>query len=70
MQNERIRKAAKRYGIRLWELGRYLGYSETTTFRRLRKPLDDDEEAKWLNAIEELAAIEPEERPYHLFGMG
>lgn len=70
MENEKIRKAAKRHGIRLWELARYYGYSEATLFRKLRTQLSPDEEEKWLVAIEELAAIEPEDRPAHLYGMG
>ena len=70
MHNEKIRKAAKRHGIRLWELARYMGYSEASLYRRLRYPLTEDEESKWLKAIDELDAIEPEERPAHLFGMG
>ncbi len=70
VENIRIRKAAKRHGIALWELARYFSISEATVSRRLRVPLDPVEEEKWLHAIDELAAIDPEERPAHLFGMG
>ena len=70
MQNEKIRKAAKRWGVHLWELARFCGCSESTLYRKLRTPLDPEEEEKWLDALEELAAIEPEERPRHLYGMG
>ena len=70
MHNEKIRKAYKRHGLYLWELARYMNYSESTLYRKLRYQLPEEEENKWLQAIEELAAIEPEERPAHLFGMG
>ena len=70
MENDRIRKAARRHGIRLWELARYFNFSEATVSRRLRVQLDPVEEDKWLHAIDELAAIDPEDRPAHLFGMG
>lgn len=70
MENEKIRKAAKRWGVRLWELARFFGCSEATLYRKLRTQLDPDEEEKWIRAIEELASIDPEERPRHLYGMG
>lgn len=68
--NVKIRKAAKRHGVRLWELAHYMNCSEAALYRRLRYQLPEEEENKWLQAIEELAEIEPEDRPAHLFGMG
>ena len=70
MENEQVRKTAKRWGIRLWELANYYCFSEATLYRKLRTQLDAEEEKKWIAAIEELAAIDPEERPKHHYSCG
>ena len=54
--NEMVRKTAKKAGVYLWELGDYLGVSENTVIRWLRKPLDSAKEVLLLNAISEVAA--------------
>lgn len=54
--NEMVRKTAKNAGVYLWELGEYLGVSENTVIRWLRKPFDSTKEGLLLNAISEVAA--------------
>ena len=54
--NEMVRKTAKKAGVYLWELGEYLGVSENTVIRWLRKPFDSAKEVLLLNAISEVAA--------------
>lgn len=54
--NEMVRKTAKNAGVYLWELGEYLGVSENTVIRWLRKPFDSAKEVLLLNAISEVAA--------------
>lgn len=54
--NEMVRKTAKNAGVYLWELGEYLGVSENTVIRWLRKPFDSAKEGLLLNAISEVAA--------------
>lgn len=54
--NEMVRKKAKKAGVYLWELGDYLGVSENTVIRWLRKPFDSAKEVLLLNAISEVAA--------------
>lgn len=54
--NEMVRKTAKNAGVYLWELGEYLGVSENTVIRWLRKPFDSTKEVLLLNAISEVAA--------------
>ena len=53
--NETVRKTAKNAGVYLWEIGDYLGVSENTVIRWLRKPLDSAREGLFLNAISEVA---------------
>lgn len=54
--NEMVRKTAKNAGVYLWELGEYLGVSENTVIRWLRKPFDSTKEGLLLNAISKVAA--------------
>ena len=53
--NETVRKTAKNEGVYLWEIGDYLGVSENTVIRWLRKPLDSAREGLLLNAISKVA---------------
>ena len=70
MENNRIRKAAKRWGVHLWEVANFYGCSEATLYRKLRTKLDPEEEEEWVKTIEALAKIEPEERQLHHFDWG
>ena len=53
--NETVRKTARNAGVYLWEIGDYLGVSENTVIRWLRKPLDGAREGLLLNAISKVA---------------
>ena len=70
MENERIREAARQSGVHLLEVARFAGYAPRTLYGKLSKQLNEDDERFWLKHIEELSTIDPEERKYHLYGMG
>lgn len=55
MRNLLIRAAALERGIRLWEVAEFLGVSEATLSRWLRRQLPPEEEAKILDAIKVIA---------------
>lgn len=52
--NEDIRMKAKQDGVRLWEIGDYLGLSDANFSRKLRKELPGEEKARILQVIEQL----------------
>lgn len=53
--NQNIRDAAKRSGVKLWQIAAHLGISEPTITRWLRTPLPPEKEKKIMDAIEEIA---------------
>lgn len=53
--NETIRTKAKQNGVKHWEIAAYLGVSEQTMVRWLRKPLDNAKEGEISHAIDALA---------------
>ena len=53
MNNERIRKALKTYGVYTWELGDLLGVSEATVTRKLRHELPKEEQSRIVKLIKE-----------------
>lgn len=55
MENEKIRKKARRNGVPYWQICDEIGISEPTLIRWLRKPLPPDKEAKIISAIEKLS---------------
>ena len=55
MSNLEIRRTAKANGVALWQVADKLGISEPTMSRKLRHELAEDEKARILNIIAELA---------------
>ena len=53
--NEKIRAAAKREGVKLWQIADRLGINDGNFSRRLRHELPPDETAKILALIDEIA---------------
>lgn len=53
--NQAVREAAKRKGVRHWQIAEYLGISEPTIMRWLRTPLSLERENAIMNAIEAIA---------------
>lgn len=59
--NMRIRIAKKMKGVYQYELAEALGISEYTLTRKLRKELDEEEEAKILKEIDNISKKKSEE---------
>lgn len=53
--NQEIRAAAKKMGVKHWQIAEYLGISEPTIMRWLRVPLSPEREKAIMAAISELA---------------
>lgn len=53
--NQTIREAAKRKGVKHWQIAKYLGISEPTIMRWLRVSLSPEREKVVMEAIEALA---------------
>lgn len=53
--NQTIRDAAKKKGVKHWQIAEYLGISEPTIMRWLRVPLSPEREKAVMEAIEVLA---------------
>lgn len=56
MKNAKIREAAKRAGVYLWEVAERWGCNDGNFSRRLRRELPEDEQRRILGIIAELAA--------------
>lgn len=54
-ENQTVREAAKRKGVKHWQIAEHLGISEPTIMRWLRIPLSPEREKAVLEAIEEIA---------------
>ncbi len=54
--NERIREAAKRSGVYLWEVAAVLGIADTTFSRWLRRELPEEAQEKIMGIIADIAA--------------
>ena len=52
--NQNIRNRAKEKGIPMWELAASLGISESTISRRLRVELPQQEQERFMRAIDSL----------------
>lgn len=55
MKNKEIRIALVNFGIKQYSLAEYLGITETTLSRKLRKELPPEEKRRILDAIENMA---------------
>ena len=55
MHNQEIRAAAKIAGIKLWKIADALEMTDSTFSRKLRHELPDDEKARIIEIIHELA---------------
>lgn len=55
VKNQDIRDAAKKAGIKLWQIAEKLGIWDTTLSRKLRKELPQEEKEKIIGIIAELA---------------
>ena len=56
MKNMQIRKAASSHMVRHWEIAKALGISENWFCRKLRTELPEEEQAKIVGIIEQIAA--------------
>ena len=54
--NEAVREAAKKNGVRLWEVAEVLGVADSNFSKILRHELDATGQAKIIAIIEELSA--------------
>ena len=52
MKNKKLRIALKEKGIYLWEAADYLGISEATMIRKLRRELPEEEQDRIIALIE------------------
>lgn len=53
-KNKQIREEAKKAGVYLWQIAKYLGVSEATLTRWMRDELPEDTKAKCMDAIRNL----------------
>lgn len=61
MKNIDIRSVAKSAGVRLWQVADYVGISESTFFRSLRRELPECEKKRIRLAIQAIAEAVREE---------
>ena len=55
MANEVVRMAAKKAGVKLWEVADYCGMADTTLSRQMRKELSKERQQSLLGAIKAIA---------------
>ena len=55
MKNNDIKEAAKRAGVRLWQVAEAYGMNDSNFSRKLRKELHHEEKEKILEIIDRLA---------------
>lgn len=55
MENDKIRRMAKGYGVPLWKVCDRLEISEPTLTRLLRRPLTKEKESEIISIINELS---------------
>ena len=55
MANQKIREAAAKSGVRLWQIAAQLNLNDGNFSRKLRVELPDDEQKRILEIIEELS---------------
>lgn len=54
--NQTIREAAKKRGVKLWQIAEAIGINDGNFSRKLRKELPQAEQEKLLNIINQLSA--------------
>lgn len=54
--NKTVRDAAKRAGVRLWQIADHIGMNDGNFSRKLRRELPMDEQRKLLDIIDVIAA--------------
>lgn len=54
--NTEIREAAKRAGVRLWQIAAEIGVNDGNFSRKLRRELPNEEKEHILNVIQQLSA--------------
>ena len=55
LANTEIREAAKRNGVRLWQVAEVIGIADATLSRKLRRELPASERERVMSVIEKLA---------------
>lgn len=55
LANTEIREAAKRNGVRLWQVAEVIGIADATFSRKLRRELPASERERVMSVIEKLA---------------
>ena len=55
MENNDIKAAAKKVGVRLWQVAEVYGMQDSNFSRKLRRKLPDEEKEKILEIIDRLA---------------
>lgn len=55
LANTEIREAAKRNGVRLWQVAEVIGIADATFSRKLRRELPASERERVMTVIEKLA---------------
>lgn len=55
MKNQKIREAAKKAGVKLWEVAEALGITDGNFSRKLRRELPGEEQAQIIRIIQEIA---------------
>lgn len=60
LANKTIRDAAKRSGVRLWEVAYSMGITDATLSRKLRRELPADEQAQVLDIIARISSNQTE----------
>ncbi len=56
MKNKRIREAAKKAGVKLWQIAEALGMTDGNFSRKLRRELPEEEQTHIIAIIHNLAA--------------
>lgn len=56
MKNKRIREAAKKAGVKLWQIAEALGMTDGNFSRKLRRELPEEEQTLIVAIIHNLAA--------------
>ena len=69
-ENLDVRFSCKMHGVRLEDLARALSVSESTLYRRLRRPLMQEERARFLEAIAHAQGKTEEKGANHESGIG
>ena len=55
-RNEELRAYAKQRGVLLWEIADAIGITDASFSRRLRHELPDAERARYMEAVDQIAA--------------